>query len=99
MIDRPGGQDRWGPLFDRMLAGVPPADIITLHEDSDDTTAYTSANGRILDEARMLADESGSDVMAIIAWDAKPRGADDQTVQFAQSARERGMPVHEIATR
>lgn len=64
------------------------------------------ATGTILDDAQALAAaeaqhrrHAGSgQVTAVVVWDGSRRDADDMTAIFAEEARRRGIPVHEILT-
>lgn len=99
VTDRPGGTERWGPAFDRVLREVPPGDVIVLDGVGEGTEAFVAANARILEEARRLAESSSAQVVAVIVWDGVPRGEDDLTAQFAGAARERGMAtVEKVST-
>lgn len=95
VTDRPGD---WGPLYDRMLDALPPADLIILapHPDRDQT--YREVNLRILDEARKLALEASQPAAAMLVWNLVPRGPDDITEHFRREAAARGMPVFDIST-
>ena len=98
VTDRPGGEERWGKSFDRVLAEVPAADVVVLKDAGDGTEASTKATEAIIDTALRLANELDTEAAGVMVWDGKPRGADDLTVQFAASARARGMRVEEVMT-
>jgi len=86
----------WGDVFDRVMRALPAIDRVVLNlRESDD--AYTRTNVEILDHAQQLAGAAGP-VHAVIVWNGVPRGADDITLQFAETARARGLPVTEILT-
>jgi hypothetical protein len=99
VTDRPGGDQRWGPLFDRVLAEIPATDVITLVGNGEGTAAFAAANERILEDAGRLGASTDHDVVAAIVWDGAPRGKDDLTAHFAEAARRRGFTVGEIPTR
>jgi hypothetical protein len=92
--DRPGA---WGPIFERQvrLAGETGRLIVHDHSPADDAT-YIRANEDILDAAVKHA--GGRELRAVIAWEGKARVGSDVTGAFAESARARGMPVHEVLT-
>lgn len=98
VIDRPGGEARWGSAFDRVLSELPAADLLVLGSAGHGTEAFVKANEGIIDNALRLARELNAEAIAVIAWDGKPRGDDDVTAQFAASARDHGMAVEELAT-
>lgn len=94
VIDRPGD---WGPIYDEQVRIAEAAGRLITHAYSpaDDAT-YVQANEDILDAAQRLA--AGRTLHAAIAWEGKPRAGVDITRAFADSARTRGMPVHEVLT-
>ena len=94
VVDRPGD---WGPLYDRLIASAAREGRLIAHNHvpGDDDT-YRKANEDILDAAVRLA--SGRELHAVIAWEGKRREGSDITYLFAESARARGMPVHENST-
>ena len=94
VVDRPGD---WGPLYDRLIASAARAGRLIAHDHvpGDDGT-YRTANEDILDAAERFA--SGREQHAVIAWEGKPREGTDITNLFAQSARARSLPLHEILT-
>jgi len=98
VIDRPGD---WSDEFDRLLNGARQhGTVIELDAPSEraaSSRAYTMANDAVLDAA-VRAASSPSDVLAIIAWDGHPRGPDDLTAAFAESARARHLAVEEVST-
>ena len=98
VTDRPGGEERWGRSFDRVLAALPPADVVVLNDAGQGTEAFTAANQGIIDNALRLASELGTVAAGVIVWDGKSRGTDDLTAQFAAGARDRGMSVEELLT-
>ena len=98
VTDRPGGEDRWGPAFDRVLSQVHPSDVLILEDARPSADAFAMASERILDTADHLAKELNAEPVAVIVWDGKSRGGDDLTARFAESARGRGMTVKEIST-
>jgi hypothetical protein len=94
VVDRPGD---WGPIYDRHIASAARAGRLITHDHlpGDDET-YRKANEDILDAAVRFA--SDRELRAAIAWEGKRREGSDITYLFAESARARGMPVHEILT-
>ncbi|HEU5378925.1 MAG TPA: hypothetical protein VFV38_26165 [Ktedonobacteraceae bacterium] len=104
VIDRPG---EWGTLFDRIISEVcQKKDLIFLHERKTDKTKFIYTNTCIFDEALSLARSTAqrnstiiSDrIIAVIVWEGKSHGEDDMTVDFAQEAIARSIPITEIAT-
>jgi hypothetical protein len=94
VVDRPGD---WGPIYDRQIATAEQAGRLIVHNlSAEDDATYVRANEDILDAATRLA--AGRELHAAIAWEGKPRDGTDVTQAFAQSARSRNMPVHEIST-
>lgn len=98
VIDRPGGEGRWGSAFDRVLSELPAADLLVLGNAGHGTEAFAKANEGIIDNALRLATELNTEAIAVIVWDGKPRADDDVTAQFAASARDHGMAVEELTT-
>lgn len=105
VIDRPGD---WGRLFDRIIADVRrTGDLVLMNKQTEDSTAFLSANRAILDEAQKLAHRCNSgartaqerQILAVIVWDGQPRGELDFTLDFANEARARLIPVAEVLTR
>jgi len=96
VTDRPGD---WGARFDRIISEVAAADdVVILGLDQGDDAAYAAANEAILNEAEILAGADPSDVVAVVVWEGRSRGADDLTGAFATSARARGHPLREVLT-
>ena len=96
MVDRPG---EWGPLFDRILDEVEEAgDLVVLPDSADDDKAYARANAQISEEAERITRPNSRDVLAVIVWDGKPRGANDLTAAFRDEAQRKGYAVFEIPT-
>ena len=98
VTDRPGGEERWGRSFDRVLAALPAVDVVVLANEREGTEAFAAANQGIIDNALRLANESDTVAAGVIVWDGKPRGSDDLTAQFAAAARDRGLSVEELLT-
>jgi hypothetical protein len=92
VVDRPGD---WGERYDRIIAEVAAANdlVIRAHPQAEGDAAYLQANVDILDEARLLADELGLPLSALVVWNQVSRGASDVTAHFLALARERGLPV------
>ncbi len=104
VVDRPG---EWGSLFDRVISEVEAAgNLVILNEDKEDDEVFAITNRAILDEAQSLArqsfpaesESSANVVLALIVWDGQSRGEGDLTLDFANEARARAIPVTEIAT-
>lgn len=94
VIDRPGD---WGPVYDRQVRLAREAGrLITHAHPAGDDATYARANEDILDAAERFA--AGRELRAVIAWEGKARVGTDITRAFADSARARGLPVHEILT-
>lgn len=105
VTDRPG---EWGALFDRITKEVQAAgNLVILNDEGANDEIFATTNRVILDEALTLAhqtphykrDQAANSVLAVLVWDGQPRGEGDLTVDFADEARARGLPVLEIATR
>jgi hypothetical protein len=94
VTDRPGD---WGPIYDRQVRLARDAGRLIAHDhpQADDAT-YARANEDILDAAERFA--AGHELHAVIAWEGNARAGTDITHAFADSARTRGMQVHEVLT-
>jgi len=99
VIDRPGGEETWGPLFDRVIMSLPDNDLIVLRGAAELNAAFAAANGRILSVAQSLGDTLSAQLLAVIVWDGARRGSDDLTAQFADDAREHGVTREELSTK
>jgi len=96
VTDRPGD---WGGLYDRVLDERERAgDVVILEGDPEGALAYLAAGEAILDNAAALARHAGRAAVAVVAWDAVPRGSGDVTAAFAAGARQRGWRVVEVST-
>jgi hypothetical protein len=95
VVDRPGD---WGERFDRVLQEVEPEGLVVMSGDKEGSEAYLSANEVILEEALALAG-TRERVLAVMVWEGRPRGANDNTEAFARSARERALEVVAVQTR
>ncbi|NOK36052.1 hypothetical protein HMI49_22885 [Corallococcus exercitus] len=95
VLDRPGD---WGGAFDRVLREVKPEDVVVMPGNAGGVETYTLANEVILNEARALAEE-GEQILAVTVWEGAPRGSNDVTAAFSQSARERGLQQVTVLTR
>lgn len=105
VTDRPG---EWGALFDRITQEVQAAgNLVILSDEGADDQIFATTNRVILDEALSIArqtphnkgEELSDSALALLVWDGQSRGEGDLTVNFADEARARGLPVFEIATR
>ena len=102
VIDRPG---EWGALYDWIIAEVQQAnDLVLLNAQEGNDALYLYTNRVILDEAQKLAQteaagrSSVSQLLAVIVWEGRDRGKDDITLDFANEARARAIPVMEVLT-
>lgn len=105
VTDRPG---EWGALFDRIIDEVRRAkDLVLLPErKSGEKITFARTNAHILDEALALARSTSpqnrvshsSQVLAVIVWEGTSHGEDDLTIDFANEAIARSIPIMEIAT-
>ncbi|HEU4560241.1 MAG TPA: hypothetical protein VFS20_20495 [Longimicrobium sp.] len=98
VTDRPGGTERWGPAFDRVLRELADRDLVVLDGDTEGTEAFAAANERILGEALARASDARVRAVALVVWDGAPRGGGDLTAHFAEAARRRGLAVEEVST-
>jgi hypothetical protein len=105
VIDRPGN---WGTVFDRIIADVERSgDLLFIDEQAEANAAFRATNRAILDEAQKLAARcqrraktaQKRQILAVIVWDGQPRGEIDLTLDFANQARARSIPVAEVLTR
>ena len=96
VADRPGP---WGEMFDRVAAEVEAAGgLIVLGLGGEPGGAYLAVNLAILDEAARLAADRGEGLLAVVAWDGRPRGEGDVTEAFKKEAEARGVRVVEVST-
>jgi len=105
VIDRPGD---WGTIFDRVIADVERSgDLVLIDVQPETPAAFRSTNRAILDEAQKLASRQRRGartaqqrhILAVIVWDGHSRGEIDLTVDFANQARARSIPITEVLTR
>lgn len=99
VIDRPGGNERWGPSFDRVVASLPDEDLITLRGGAEQGAAFVAANSHIFSVAQSLGDSIHAQLIAVVVWDGVRRGPDDITAQFADDARDRCVTIEELSTK
>jgi hypothetical protein len=100
VIDRPN-PDYWASLYRRLIAEAHErGDLILLDRDRNDQNAYVAANQEIIAEALRAANKRAppAHLVAVIAWEGKPRGEDDATDDFRRAALQRGFAVKEIST-
>jgi len=100
VTDRPGG---WGPLFDRIIQGLTPADQLeVLHESKDSATAFRVVNQTIVERALQVAEQTDNDATApptaVIVWEGNARGSDDATADFRGRATKAGFRLIEVST-
>lgn len=94
VADRPGG---FGPLFDRVLDVVEASgDLVLLEGERAPGDSYRACNEVILEEAAALAEPESP--IAVVVWDGRSAGPDDNTDAFASAARGRGWTVVEVLT-
>lgn len=97
VVDRPGN---WGSRFDRIISEVEQrGDLVLLGLPASEASAYERTNRAILSEGEALSVQVGAkDLVAVIVWEGKARGADDLTQQFLQEALARGLETVEVST-
>ena len=96
--DRPGD---WTALFDRIYEQVRREEkVLIMNYRADDFDAYRKTNIDILNRARSLSEESGSnsDVRAVIVWESGNKGEQDTSAHFRNEANQRGLQIEEINT-
>jgi cytosine/adenosine deaminase-related metal-dependent hydrolase len=94
VVDRPGD---FGRLFDRILdVAEAKGDVVLLEGPAAGGAPYRACNEAILEEAARLARPDPP--VAVIAWDGRSHGTDDDTAAFASAARRRGWTVLEVLT-
>jgi hypothetical protein len=94
VIDRPGD---FGPLFDRIVDAVEAKGaLLVLDGEATPDASYRAANLAVLDEAATLARPDPP--VAVVVWEGRSRGPDDNTAGFASAARERGWRLLEVST-
>jgi tetratricopeptide (TPR) repeat protein len=90
-VDKPATP--WSELYQQITGdAIRRNDLVVIN--AAPATAYADTNTRILDEAGGLA--NGGRPLAIVVWDGQPRGDQDNTAGFKQSAESRGFVVREI---
>jgi hypothetical protein len=100
VVDRPR-PTYWGSLYNRLIAEARErGDLILLDRERNDPGAYVAANQAIIAEALRAANQQAppARLVAVIAWEGAPRGADDATDDFRRAALQRGFAVKEIST-
>ena len=102
VVDRPGD---WGTLFDRICAEVQAhGDLVILPPPASESAGFIGASRAVVDEALALAAADGTSlpggdaVLAVVVWDGAPRGPDDFTVPFLETAQERHVPIETVLT-
>jgi hypothetical protein len=95
VVDR---DESWGPRFDRLLKGIDDTDIIELALPPDAHDVFTRANEKILELASSQANAFDRAVVAVIVWEGRSRGEDDNTEAFALEAQRRAMRVEVVLT-
>jgi len=97
VVDRP--DERWGPIYDQVLAEVRAAnDLVIVPSGDDPDSAYAAANRTILDEAQDIADSDSAHI-AVIVWEGARESGNDLTRDFALEAQRRGFEVRPVSTR
>ncbi len=91
VADRPGN---WGTLFDQVTKRA-NLEVLKLPEGQE---GYLETNLRLLDKAQAIARKRHLEVIAMVVWDQKSRGADDVTGHFLEQARIRHLAIIEIPT-
>lgn len=106
VVDRPGD---WGPLFDHHMDVAERRNTVYIMPATDDEgEAYLRTSDAILDLAVRLARNAGNghaglgngevgEVTAVAVWDGASRGPGDVTEAYISEARQRGIPVRELA--
>jgi hypothetical protein len=100
VVDRPRAEF-WGRLFDLAIAKARETnDVVDLGRAADDANAYSAATRAIVAEAKRLAGETvpPSNPVAMLIWNGAPRGASDNTKEFADLAAGSGFRVIEVQT-
>lgn len=93
VLDRPGD---WGDRFDRLINTVQENNkLIQLGFNPDDVTAFSKTNSWILSNA--LKSELPQK-LAFVVWEGQPRGNDDFTAEFLDSAHSQGFKTKSILT-
>jgi hypothetical protein len=91
VVDRPGD---WGDIYDRVLK-TSRVKVLKLPEGQQ---GYLETNLRLLDQGQALARKHSASAEALVVWNKQTRGADDVTGHFLAQAKQRKIPVIEIAT-
>jgi hypothetical protein len=94
VIDRPGD---FGRLFDRVLDAVEAAAELVVLEGAETLSAsYRACSEAILEEAKRLA--APDPAVAVVVWEGRAGGTEDETAAFADAARSRGWTLLEVPT-
>jgi hypothetical protein len=108
VVDRPGNSTwNWGTLFDELVERANETnDLVVLSSNDaqadDETAAYIQTNQRLITESmdlsRTASDNLEKQIKALIIWEGESRGEDDMTGDFANRARQAGIPLEEVNT-
>ena len=79
-------------------ASNPRSPLCAFLEASSTSSRNRWGTGAILQEAASLAQQSGTQAIAVLAWEGAPRGSDDVTAAFGEEARKRGLRVEQVKT-
>lgn len=96
--DRPG---EWDDLYDQMVdTQQGTMELFELHLYDKEGSSYKMTNTLILEEAFIMSQAFAprEEVVALVAWEGKPKNANDYTEHFCREAEERNIPVQEILT-
>lgn len=102
VTDRPGLS--WGPLFDRLVAQAAKAGRLWVDKlDPEADESFRTSNVRILELARSLAvprlgEGFSSQLIAIVVWEGRSRGAGDITEHFKLAAEQEGFRIETVLT-
>ena len=94
VVDRPG---EWGELYDRMVTKAKEqGHLYLLGYKPTDKTAFSKTTKAIINHALKIA--QGAQVWAVVVWEGKSRGEEDETQEFAELSHEMGFHKVEVLT-